>query len=222
MTTGLTAFEEIDGLQGIACATKGTLRCTAIRLKDDRLCLFSPVPSLSEPAKGSLNGLGDVQFLLAPNHYHNKGLTEYASAYPAAKLITSQAARPRLEKVTGCKFSDLGELLEVLPAHVTVLHPTGLKTGEIWLRVEGNGAVAWNVVDAFCTTKENSKAPVSETPELLGTFPKMGVADSQTYHQWVEQQLERDNVSMVIPCHGSIIKSDTLNGKLSTLMQQFR
>lgn len=220
MSAKLSAFEPVEGLDRIACATKGTLRCTAIRLNNDKICLFSPVQGLSDAALESLKQLGDVAALLAPNHYHNKALQEYAEAFPAAKMITSSGAMPRLEKITGLKFDDLDTLTALLPDTVEVLHPVGLKTGEVWLRMESDGTVAWVVVDAFCTTKENSKAPISDTPQLLGTFPKFGVADSTVYRQWVIGQLERDTISMVAPCHGSIIKSDALNAKLMDLMRQ--
>ena len=184
--------------------------------------MFSPVQGLSDAALESLKQLGDVAAVLAPNHYHNKALQEYAEAFPAADMITSADATPRLKKITGLEFGDLDALAALLPDTVKVLLPTGLKTGEVWLRMESDGAIAWAVVDAFCTAKENSKAPTSDTPQLLGTFPKFGLADGAAYRRWVEGQLERDTISMVVPCHGSIIKSDALNAKLLDLMRQIQ
>ncbi len=222
MSAKLSAFEPVEGLDRIACATKGTLRCTAIKLNNNKICLFSPVQGLGEAALESLKQLGNVVALLAPNHYHNKALREYAEAFPAADMITSEDAMPRLEKITGLKFDGLDVLTAELPDTVKILLPTGLKTGEVWLRVESDEAIAWVVADAFSTTKESPKAPISDTPQLLGTFPKFGVADSTIYKHWVVGQLERDTISMVVPCHGSVIKSDALNAKLLGLMQQLQ
>ncbi len=218
MAKGLSEFEPVEGLPGVHCARNGTLRCTAIGLKSGELCLFSPVQGLGDAARASLEGLGPVRYLLAPNHYHNKAVAEYAAAFPDAELVAPDGAIPRLEKITGHAFGPLGRLTAALPGSVTVVHTEGLKTGEIWLRVEEAGAVTWIVVDAFCTTKKNAGTPVTETPELLGTFPKFGVADAGIYRPWVEQQIEADKPGMIIPCHGAIIRSGALPGTLRALM----
>ena len=218
MAKGLSEFEPVEGVPGISCARKGTLRCSAVSLKMGGVCLFSPVQGLGDAAHASLGGLGAVRFLLAPNHYHNKATAEYAAAFPDAELAAPEAAIPRLEKVTGHTFHRLDRLSAALPATITVLQPEGLKTGEIWLRVEGKGSMTWIVVDAFCTTKGNAKVTVTEAPELLGTFPKFGVADAGVYRSWVEQQLATDKPDTVIPCHGAIIRSAELPEKLRRLM----
>ena len=96
MAARLSKFEPVADVNGLFTATKGDLRCTAIVLKSGGLCLFSPVAGLNDQAKASLADLGPVEFLFAPNHYHNKGLAEYQAAYPTAKTIASDAGRPRL------------------------------------------------------------------------------------------------------------------------------
>ncbi len=218
MAKGLSEFEAVEGVPGISCARKGTLRCTAVSLKTGEICLFSPVQGLGDAARASLGGLGAVRFLFAPNHYHNKAIAEYAAAFPDAELVAPEAATPRLEKVTGHTFHGLGRLSATLPATMTLLHPEGLKTGEAWLRVEAEGSVTWVVVDAFCTTKGNAKVAVTETPELLGTFPKFGVADAGVYRRWVEERIAADKPDTVIPCHGAIIRSGELHASLRALI----
>lgn len=220
MAKGLSEFEPVEGVSGIYCARKGTLRCTAIRLETGDLCLFSPVQGLGDAARAGLDGLGPVRFLLAPNHYHNKAVAEYADTFPDAELAAPEAAIPRLEKVTGHAFDGLAGVAAALPGSITILHPEGLKTGEIWLRVEEAGSVTWIVVDAFCTTKGNAGAPVAEIPELLGTFPMFGVADAGIYRTWVGKQIEADRPGMIIPCHGAVIRSGALPGSLRALMAE--
>lgn len=220
MATVLSNFVEIDHSSRIYCATKGTLRCTAIKLADNSLCLFSPVLGLTEQVIEKVKQLGDVSFILAPNHYHNKGVAEYVEAFPKAIITAPELAIPRLEKVTKIAFETLTRFKEKLPEDISIIHTEGLKTGEIWLRVKAKESIIWIVVDAFCTMKDNTKKPESDTPQILGTFPKMGVQDPAAYRQWVLEQIQRDKPTLILPCHGSAIKSAQLPSKLTTLMNR--
>ena len=149
----LGPFGGVESLQGVYAANSANLRCTAIKLTDGGICLFSPVSGLGEEAMASLENIGPVTFLLAPNHYHNRGLAEYAEAYPAAQLCASKAASPRLEKQTGLSFETPGGLSKLLPKGATIYEPEGLKTGEVWMRFSGGTTSAWLVVDAICGSK---------------------------------------------------------------------
>jgi hypothetical protein len=218
MSKHLTEFSKVEGLNNTFIATKGKLRCTALRLTNDSICLFSPIAGLSEQALASLKGLGEVSFILAPNHYHNKGLIEYSKNFPKASIIAPDLAIPRLEKVTGIRFQTLIALNKVLPAHVSIIHTKGLKTGEIWLKIKGDVGNAWLVVDAFCAKEGVLKKAESDTPSLLGTFPKFGVENSQIYLQWASEQILKDDPILVLPCHGPIMKSPQLPKKLTELI----
>jgi hypothetical protein len=220
MAKTLSHFMDTDGFAGIYSATKGTLRCTAIKLADGSLCLFSPVLGLTEQVIEKLALLGDVSFILAPNHYHNKGVAEYADAFPKAALVAPGPAIPRIEKVTGISFQTLTALEEKLPNNISIIHTQGLKTGEVWLKVENENKNAWVVVDAFCTMKDNAKKTESDTPQILGTFPKMGVQDRKLYLPWALEQITQDQPSLILPCHGSTIKSAHLPAKLTVLMNE--
>jgi hypothetical protein len=220
MTKTLSDFIEVDGYDGIYSATKGTLRCTAIRLADRSICLFSPVPGLTQQVIEMLSSIGEVSYILAPNHYHNKGIAEYADAFPKATIVAPDSAIPRLKKVTNIEFQTLATLQESLSNSISIIYTQGLKTGEIWLKVEGKKGTAWVVVDAFCTMKDNAKKPVSDTPQILGTFPRMGVQDHTLYRPWVLNQIERDQPTLILPCHGSEIKSAQLPTKLTVLVNE--
>jgi len=111
----LSEFKKIAGLKDVFATENGVLRCSAVRLKTGGLCLFSPVLGLSDHASASLAGLGEVEFLLAPNFYHNKGLKEYQQAFPKASLCAPSQAHSRLKKITGFQFADLEALQAVLP-----------------------------------------------------------------------------------------------------------
>ena len=130
--TQLSVFSELTPLKRIYTARRGNLRCCAIRLKDDSLCLFSPVAGLNAAARASLEEIGEVTFLLAPNHYHNKALAEHAAAFPKAKLCATRAATPRLKKQTNLSFIDLARVTAKLSRGYSFVEPVGLKTGEVW------------------------------------------------------------------------------------------
>jgi hypothetical protein len=213
----LSEFIALDGFSRLCVASRGELRCTAIQLRTGGLCLFSPVQGLGETPVASLARLGNVEMLLAPNHYHNKGLEESAKAFPRALLCASEDAAPRLERITGLRFAGLERLASRLPGSMKIVSPRGLKTGEIWIFAQGSRDRAWLVVDAFCGPKADKKA-IADTPALLGTFPRFGVADRALYLEWLEQQIEMDKPTIIVPCHGAIIRGPRLPAAIRRLI----
>ena len=220
MAGELSAFVKLDGFEGVYAAHKGNLRCSAIRLKDGRLCLFSPVQGIGRKALDSLAKIGEIAFLLAPNHYHHKGLKAYAEAFPGALLCAPDEAAPRLQKVTGLQFGGLGPLQAVLSANTDIIVPEGLKTGEMWLRVGDGTQTAWLLVDAFCGPKMGNGAADVETPETLKTFPTYGTGDKTVYKAWVKKQIRNDNPEVLVPCHGAVVRANDLPAKLETLVDE--
>ena len=59
-------------------------RMVVVRLSGDRLWVHSPVP-LTEPLRDALDELGQVHFLIAPNHCHHLFMREWQMAYPMAR-----------------------------------------------------------------------------------------------------------------------------------------
>ncbi len=218
MSKDLSAFAPIPNYPGIWSAQKGTLRCTALRLSDGSLCLYSPVLGLGEEAKASLAALGEVAYLLAPNHYHHKGLTEYADAFPKAKIVCSDAARPRLENQAGLTFEGLERLEALLPDGCDFTEPAGLKTGEVLLVVKTEKECLWIVCDGFKGPK-GKVGHVGQTVEMLGTFPTYGIKDKVAYATWLRDRSAADEPTMIIPCHGSMVRSERLATDVVSLLE---
>lgn len=217
MPAQLSRFEPIAGVNGLFSATKGELRCTAITLRSGGLCLHSPVAGLSARAKESLDDLGTVEFLLAPNHYHNKGVTEYQAIYPAARTVSAEASRPRLERITGLEFQGLEELSRSLPDGMRLVTPKGLKTGEVWVVASAGHGIAWLIVDAFAGGRglpEEGSAPV----RLLDTFPRYGIGDRSQYLDWLNNFLHSEPPEILIPCHGHIGRDPDLKIQLQNVI----
>ncbi|ABD54927.1 hypothetical protein [Jannaschia sp. CCS1] len=216
MNRSLSGFDPIPQHRGLWSAQKGTLRCTALQLRDGSLCLYSPVLGLGDAARTSLAKLGKVAFLLAPNHYHNKGLSEYAKAFAGAALVCSERARPRLEQQTGLSFEGLQPLNDLLPDGAKILEPQGLKTGEVWLTRVTSEDTVWVVCDAF-KGPSGKEGDISTQIELLGTFPTYGIEDKGTYSAFVKSTLTDLPPTTIVPCHGSIVRSDHLAADIASL-----
>lgn len=210
-------FTEVAGLEGVLIARVGKLNCTAIRLRDGGVCLYSPVAGLEISERDSLLEVGPVSSLLAPNHYHNKGLKGHVEAFPDASLVCSMNAKQRLQKITGLTFEPLDTLQPLLAENQTILEPQGLKTGEVWIQVETGSDIVWIVTDALSSSLQPPGSYV-ESACMLGTFPRYGVEDASVFRDWFTEQLTAVSPTIVLPCHGSPIKSSDLSAQLTGIL----
>lgn len=214
-------FLPVFGLDGVFTARAGKLSCTAFRVRDGSLCLYSPVAGLEPLLQAQRGDLGEVSALLAPNHYHNRGLAGHVAAFPDATLYCSAVASPRLTKLTGLRFHPLEGLRETLTDAHTLLEPEGLKTGEVWVKVASGNERALIVADAF----NSSIGPPSEWSEhvtMLGTFPRYGIGDLSTYRTWATKVLTATAPTMLLPCHGSPVRSKELVAQLIGRIEALR
>jgi len=216
----MVEFEPVEGLKGVYSLHKGNLRSIAVQLANDSYCVISPIASIPAAAYEPLGPRSAIRFVLAPNHYHNKGLADFSNNFPKAKILASELARKRLKDQTGLKFGELSALAALLQKKHTLLEPKGLKTGEIWLRHKTPNLTAWVVTDAFCGPKMDKGAAEAAKPELLKTFPNFGVADKSAYCEWVQAQLEADKPQLLIPCHGKTLRSAKLTASLAALIRK--
>lgn len=205
--------EQVDGVPGLSTLRRGNLRCMITDLRDGGVCLYSPV----EKTSAALLETHDVRFLFAPNHYHNKGIAEHVAAFKAAGVVASDAARPRLEKVTGCRFGDLAELRKALPDSVSLVEPEGLKTGEVWTIVRAEDELVWIVTDAFCGLQD--KGDERARAGFLKTFPTYGLEDKKRFSDWVRQRLSEEVPTMIVPCHGEIVRGAALDTEITALLE---
>ncbi|WP_156875499.1 hypothetical protein [Phaeobacter inhibens] len=212
-------FQQVDGFHDLYVGRSNKFSCTAFRMRDGSLCLYSPVAGLETAFARHQSELGEVTALLAPNHYHNKGLSAHIEVFPNATLYCSSAAQPRLSKVTGLTFSTLNRLRERLPAGSDLHEPAGLKSGEVWLQVKSNMDCALAVTDAFNSALLPSGS-YADCVSLLGTFPRYGVKDAGSYKIWATEFLTATAPSILLPCHGSPVKSADLITQLIGLVEK--
>lgn len=210
-------FTPIDGLDGVYTARLGKLSCTALRLVDGSLCLYSPVAGLEKTLAGQANEIGAASALFAPNHYHNKGLAGHTRAFPTAVLYCSDTARPRLSKTTGLDFDASVKLNAALPTRVTMHEPDGLKTGEVWMVVNSGADCALIVTDAFGSLAR-PPGEFGQEATLLRGFPRYGIEDAGAYKTWASGILSETAPTILLPCHGSPVRSPDLATQLIGLL----
>ncbi len=206
-------FRSVDELDGLYVARSGKLSCTAMRLMDGSLCLYSPVAGLEKTLLRQIDELGKVSALLAPNHYHNKGLAAHVEAFPDATLYCSAAARSRLSRITGLDFNPLDGLQEHFTTDQILHEPDGLKTGEVWVQINSNHDRALIVTDAFSSTIQ-PPGKYGDEVVMLGTFPRYGIKDASLYRMWATKFLTMTSPTLLLPCHGSPVRCSDLTAKL--------
>ena len=202
---------------GIYVSHSGKLWSTAIRLKGDKLCIYSPLPNFNDDALSSLNALGSVGFILAPNHYHHRGIAGITEQFPKAKLVCSMQAKNRLEKITEQKFDSVSNFSKSLPARIRLLEPQGLKTGEVWLEFKTKNQRIWVVADAF-DSKPADAQPYEASLSMLRTFPSYGIDDAESYRSWLKKEISKRPPTVIVPCHGPPVKSRHLVTEIEELV----
>ena len=208
-------YQEIPDFNNIYSVRQKKLHCFLIVLNDGSLCVFSPLKNLPKDTYESIESIGPISLIVAPNHYHNAALIECSENFPNVKFCASKEAAVRLRKITGLDFMPLAYLEEKLPQHISIVSPPGLKTGEFWLRIKQDNQVGWIVVDAFSgasTSDEGSRV------EMLKTFPSYGVKDSSLYKNWLINQIDGDSPATIMPCHGNIVRSNSLGIQMKYLL----
>ena len=205
-------FQKLSPFNNLYEATNGNLRSIAIKLSSKSLCLVSPLANTSEEAWKELESLAGVKFILAPNHYHNKGIKDATLRFPNAQSCAPANAILRLEKVTGLSINALDDLEMQLPKNITIVEPAGLKTGEVWFCIEQGKNKALFVVDAFCGPKILKNKKENGTPQILKTFPSYGVEDREKYQQWANDFLSSYSPNVLVPCHGEVCHGEICQG----------
>jgi glyoxylase-like metal-dependent hydrolase (beta-lactamase superfamily II) len=217
---------EESGLYVIERPRPFPLRTTALRLRDGGTLLISPSRHLGEEAHGQLRALGEPRFLLAPNHFHHLGLGEHLSRYPAATVVASGVARPRLSARVSAQVGELAPLRAALPAHAELLEPPGLKNGEVWLSVRTRRGLALVVSDAFFNLPQHvggliglfcRLTGVTAGLRIGGTFLLVGIGDRPAYRTWLKARLEAAPPRILVPGHGEVVEDEGLGQRLLEL-----
>ncbi|GDX80922.1 hypothetical protein LBMAG42_27330 [Deltaproteobacteria bacterium] len=211
----------------VVTSGNGPLRQVALRLADGDLVVVSPIGSTPEPTHEALLAIGTPSLLLAPNFFHNLGLKRWIERHPHAVTVATEAATGRLRRKTPVPIHAIEGLRERLPPHVTLIEPPFTRTGEVWLRVEGEGGVGWVVCDAFFNFPNLPSGVIGwfiaatfNGPGLAigGTFRVLALRDRPAYAAWLRAQIAADRPVWIAPSHGDLIAGPKLPERLQRLV----
>lgn len=192
------------------------LNMLVAHLPDRGLLLYSPT-WLGPGTFEALDALGDVRVLVAPNHFHHMSLPRFRERYPKAIAVTSDGAFPRLTKQGHVELHPLAAAEPHLPPGAHFIQPPGLRSGEAWLSLPGEGGPTWLVCDAwFNVTRKLTGlmslfARVTRTGPGLSvgrTFRVLGVSDRATFLPFARTELDRERPAILLPSHGEPILAE--------------
>jgi hypothetical protein len=204
-----------------------SLRSVALALGGGRLAVYSPLPGMDAAGHAELSRLGRPTFLVAPNHFHNRGLAGHAAAHPGVEIVAAAAAVPRLRRQCRLAVGDEAPLRAALPAGLALLAPPTSRTGELWISVEAAGARAWMVGDAFFNIARTPRTPMGLLLRLLGISPGLRIGtsfrwlirDRAAYLAWLLATLRTHPPTALVPCHGDILQGPDLPDRLARLAE---
>lgn len=224
MTEHLLTYTEKRTSQGWMLGT------SALRLRDGTSLVYSPTRLLPAAAHEAVLQVGRPSVLLAPNHYHYLGLSEFRERYPEATCICSDQARPRLaRKSPQVTFGSLAEVAERLPEGAAFLEPPGTRNGEVWLTVDGADGPIWLICDAFFNVPRHPRGFIGLFCRLTGTTPGLRIGltwkllalrDRHRYADWLLARLHETPPTALIPCHGNPAGGTDLAARLISLVER--
>lgn len=221
-TISPSPWREVAGAPGVLTAEKHLrgdfpVTSTAVACPGDRTVVVSPLPRPSDALLSGLEDIGKPAALIAPNHFHYMGVPGFRERYGDLPVIAGTAGHKRLSRKLSLKLAEPAEAAAMLPAHVSILEPAGLRSGETWLRIEGPDGITWVVGDAFFHLAEVPRGMVGLGCRMVGvtsglkvsrTFSILMLAHRRTYLDWLHAALEKDRPTGLVPGHGEIIHAD--------------
>lgn len=117
---------------------------TVARLSRGGLVVHSPI-ALDAAAMTTLDGLGEVAFIVVPNREHRLDASSYAARYPRARVLAPRGARAQIEKLVAVH----GGLDEVVDSDVALASVAGTNDGEALMTVRSGDRTSLVVADAL-------------------------------------------------------------------------
>ena len=207
---------------GVWTARRSAARMLAFRLTDGTLALYSPVAGLTGAFRTSVEAIGTVSVLVAPNHFHHLGLAEHAEAFGVRTIVAPADAITRLARQTDLNFEPLDAVEQRLTEGCSLRVTQGAKANEAWLSFSHDGGTAWAVCDAFAAKAAPDDPPASE-PVMRGAFattclPKK-LDEREVYKAWARECITAERPTLLLPCHGGTVSAPDLPELLLALVE---
>ena len=175
-----------------------------------------------------LEAIGRPTVLFAPNHFHHLSLPRFRQKWPDAPVIASTGARPRLQKQGHQNLAPLEAAATLLPAGVSFVEPPGLKNGEAWLTVDGEGGRTWIVCDAFFNQVRPVRgfmgiglrwAKIIPGLSIGQPFRWFGIRDEPVYRAWLLDRLRAERPRRLIVSHGEPLIGDEVADRMIAVVE---
>lgn len=200
-----------------------------VPLGDGRLLVHSPT-RLGPKTWETVEKHGQPAVLFAPNHYHHLGLPSYRERYPEARVVAASKARPRLAEQGNREIEAIEDLPEdALPEGFRFLVCEGVKTGETFLSIPGDGGRTWIVCDAFFNVPGPTKGFMGFVLRMLATAPGLAIGrtfwllalkNTKAYLTWLEEKLAEERPTRVLFSHGQPLEGEDVPERLLELAKR--
>jgi len=182
-------------------------RMTIVRLKDNLLLLHSPV-EYSDDLKEELKTIGEVRYLISPNHYHDLYIEKWQIEYP-------QAIHFSLQKKFGL-HKNLDEVAEIsdIVSELVILPVQGMPKVEEYVFFHP-ASKSLILTDLAFNIPRDVTAWSKIFFSLNGSFDRFGpsrlmrsmIKDANKF-QYSLQQIMNWDFERIILSHGNIIEND--------------
>jgi hypothetical protein len=204
-------------------------RTTVVRLASGGLLVVNPGAPLAATARAQLQSLGEVECLLALNHFHHLGIVAWQNEFGAVPVVASAQAHARLAKRGYAPLREPAEIESILPAGASFLLPAETRTGELWLRLAIGGRTAWIVGDAFFHVLSAPRNLAGLFLRFSGTVPGLRIGgtfkfghlrDRRAYREWLLHLVETDPPDVLVPAHGEVAQDVELVASMVRLIEE--
>lgn len=182
----------------------------------DGLVVVSPPCKVSAAAFDGLARFGPVRALVASNAYHHMGIPEWKARFPDAALFAPAQSIARVEKQSGLRgFRPLADAAEIAGPRLELIDMPHYRTGEVLVRIDTAGGLAWYVTDVILNIPVLPPNPVARflfwasrsAPGLRynNLAPLFMVKDKAALKRWLAAQAASRPPRWLIPAHGDIV-----------------
>ena len=204
------------------------VRTVSLKLADKTLLVIGPSPTLTPRNHAELRKMGKVSYILAPTKNRHQGLQAFGSKWAGARFVAQPAAIEHLTAKTGLAFESTNQgLRKVLPDFAQLLGTQGLRTGEIWLRVQTRRGPTWVVGDSIVNLTSLPGGIRGVWLRVTGHSPGLSFAsnlklkqldDIGVFRSFVLQRLREDRPRVLVPSVGDVLHTSDLPQRIRALV----
>jgi hypothetical protein len=187
-------------------------RMTVVRLADNRLVIFSAI-SLDEDEMRALEGYGRPAFLVVPNSHHRLDAKTWKDRYPAIRVITPEAARPKVEEVVSvdAAAADFGD------DNVLLIDVPGTRSLEAALLVTSPGGTTLVLNDVVANIRDEKGFGgwllrmmdfAGDEPQVPIPIKAAIVSDKAALSEQLLRWSALPSLKRILVSHGSAIETD--------------